>query len=129
LSAAEHAAPRTLRPALTASPRGVSAVAGRDEETALRSNKETGRSGLFLCSTRQARFFVPTHDLPLASCRDAVKAGRSAARGACAGASRLRLDGGEHEATLAWIGRALGRRCRLLQGTVGLGSQTRTARS
>jgi len=26
-----------------------------------------------------ARFFVPTHDLPLASCRDAVKAGRCAA--------------------------------------------------
>src|SRR5215471_8885884 len=44
------------------------------------------------------------NDLPSASCRDAVKAGRCAAGSACAGASRPRLDGVEHEATLAWIG-------------------------
>jgi len=46
----------------------------------------------------KARFFVPTHDLPMASCRDAVKAGRYAAGAACAGVSRPRLDGVEHEA-------------------------------
>jgi len=42
--------------------------------------------------------------LPLASCRDAVKAGRCAAGAAFAGVSSPRLDGVEHEATLAWIG-------------------------
>jgi len=57
----------------------------------------------FLCSTSKARFFVPTHALPWASCRDAVKAGRCVSLWR-ARASRPRLDGVEHEATLAWIG-------------------------
>src|SRR6516164_5911953 len=48
----------------------------------------------------KVRFFVPTHGLQSASCRDAVKAGRRAAGPALAGASRPRLDGDEHEAKL-----------------------------
>jgi hypothetical protein len=52
----------------------------------------------------EARFFVPTRGLLLAWCRDAVKAGRCAAGAACAGASRPRLDGGEHEARLGRVG-------------------------
>jgi hypothetical protein len=70
----------------------------------LRSNKETGKKRLVSLFDLEARFFVPTHYLPMASCRDAVKAGRCAAGAAAVALVRPRLDGGEHEATLASIG-------------------------
>ena len=56
----------------------------------------------------EARFFVPTHGSPLASCRDAVKAGRRAGRGAGTAVSRPRLDGGAHEARLSRVGAPAG---------------------
>jgi hypothetical protein len=52
----------------------------------------------------RARFFVPTHAVPLAPCRDAVKAGCRDGGAADAGVSKPRLDGGEHGAILARVG-------------------------
>src|SRR5215471_14026226 len=75
-----------------------------------RSNPARWR--ITLTVIRLSRFFVRP-EKPVSSSRpmichglgrDAVKAGRCAADAACAGASRPRLDGVEHEAILAWIG-------------------------
>src|ERR1041385_6546950 len=57
----------------------------------------------------EARFFVPTHGLPSASWRDAVKAGRRAAGAARTDACRPRLDGVEHEARLGCVVAAIWR--------------------
>ena len=55
----------------------------------------------------EARFFVPTHAVASASCRDAVKAGRRIAGAADKAVSRPRLDGVEHEAMLGAVGAAI----------------------
>ena len=75
-------------------------LARSDKRPIWRSTHPTASVSLFDPKTR---FFVPTHHLPLASCRDADKAGRPAADADTLALVRPRLDGVEHEATLAWI--------------------------